>query len=167
MEETDIRESFRFLKPHPIAFVISHDEGKPNGMICGWFTKLSYEPPLIGVSLLKEKNTQRLIKKSNEFVLAVANKELMKEANLFGYTSGAFVDKFSESNIETESAKFVKCPLIKKATLNFECKLVKELEVGDHILFIGEVLAAHINKNKKILLTMRETKDGRKIFEEI
>jgi flavin reductase (DIM6/NTAB) family NADH-FMN oxidoreductase RutF len=58
-------------------------------------------------------------------------------------------------------ARFVKSPLIAKATINFECKLFKEVDVGDHIIFIGEILACHINENSKVLLNMGGRREER------
>jgi flavin reductase (DIM6/NTAB) family NADH-FMN oxidoreductase RutF len=29
---------------------------------------------------------------------------------------------------------------------NFECKCVGELETGDHIIFVGEVIASHVHE---------------------
>ena len=72
----------------------------------------------------------------------------MKETvEFFGSTHGDKVDKFTETEIPTEKAKFVKSPLIKGAILNYECKLSKEIDVGDHIMFIGEIVASHYNDN--------------------
>ena len=35
--------------------------------------------------------------------------------------------------------------LLADAVANFECKLVSELEAGDHFVFVGEVICAHLN----------------------
>ncbi|RLE42730.1 hypothetical protein DRJ48_02865, partial [Candidatus Woesearchaeota archaeon] len=51
------------------------------------------------------------------------------------------------------------------ATINFECKLFKEVDSGDHIIFIGKIVASYINKDKKVLLNMKKV-DGKRIFEE-
>ena len=61
--------------------------------------------------------------------------------------------------------EFLKSPLIKNATINLECKLHKEVDVGDHYMFIGEVIAAHYNEGKKVLLNMKKI-NGARIFEE-
>ena len=31
------------------------------------------------------------------------------------------------------------------AVANFECKMESELETGDHVLFVGRVVASHVN----------------------
>jgi flavin reductase (DIM6/NTAB) family NADH-FMN oxidoreductase RutF len=64
------------------------------------------------------------------------------------------VDKFKLTKIKTQKSKFIKPPLLKDATLNLECKLYKEIKAGDHIIFIGKVLAAYANEEKKTLVNM-------------
>lgn len=166
MKKISVSEAYDKLKPERCVFVISVDkEGKPSGMICGMCTKCSRNPGLFAVILSKKGYTQELIRESKEFVIAVPNKSLEEEVILFGSISGRDSDKFKESEIETEKSEFIKPPLIKKATLNFECKLYKEAEVGDHIIFIGKILASYINEDGKILLNMGKI-DDKRIFEE-
>jgi len=135
-------------------------------MIAGWKTRCSIKPPLFAVVLSKEGHTHKLIRRSKEFVVAVPNKELEKEVNFFGTKSGSRINKFKKTKIETEKAKFVKSPLIRKATINLECKLEKEINSGDHIMFIGRILAAYINESKKVLFNFGKKK-GKRIFKEI
>ena len=166
MEKVSVEDSFNKLKPESMVFVISVDsEGKPNGMIAGWNMKCSSEPPLFAVSLSKKGNTHKLIRQSKEFVVAVPNKELEDEVRFFGSTHGNKINKFDKTKIEIEKAKFIKSPLIKKATINFECKLEKEINAGDHIIFIGRILTSYINKDKKVLFNIKKI-DGKRIFDE-
>ena len=166
MEKVSIKKSFDKFKPESCVFVISvNNKGKPNGMIAGWQMKCSMEPPLFAVALSKKGYTHKLIQESKEFVIAVPNKELEEALLFFGSAHGNEIDKFAESKIETAKAEFVKSPLIAKATINFECELYKEIDSGDHIIFIGKILACYINEDKKILLNMKKINNHR-IFEE-
>jgi len=166
MKEATIKESYDKFKPESVVFVITIDEeGKPAGMVAGWNMKASIDPPMFAVPLSKKYHTHKLIRKSKEFVIAVANKSLEDEVRFFGSTHGNEVNKFKETGIETEKAKFIKPPLIKQATINLECKLVSETDAGDHILFLGEILASYINEDKKVLFNVK-TVDGERVFEE-
>ena len=167
VENREISEFIQMFKPESCVFVISVDENnKPNGMIAGWNMRCSSDPPLFAVSLQKKGNTQRLIRQSKEFVIAVPNKALEDALLFFGSKHGNEVDKFKETGLETAKAKAIKVPIIKEATLNFECKLHKEVEAGDHIIFIGEVVYAHHNENKKVLLNFGKDKEGNRVFKE-
>ncbi len=165
MEEVTSKEAFNKYRPNNVVFVISVDEdGKPSGMIASMTTKCSNTPPMMAVAISNEGHTHKLIRESKEFVIAVPNKGLEKEIEFFGSTSGKEVDKFKETKLATVPAQCIKTPLIRDATVNFECKLVGEMPVGDHILFVGEVLASYIN-NKKVLLNFGKV-NGKRKFEE-
>lgn len=166
MNKVTPKEAFNKFKPENCVFVISIDEdGKPSGMIAGWNMKCSINPPLFAVSLSKKGYTHKLIQESEEFVIAVPNKSIESELVFFGENHGDEVDKFEVSGIETEAAKFVKSPLIRNATINFECKLYNQADSGDHIIFIGEILASYMNDDKKVLLNTGKV-DGNRIFKE-
>ena len=167
LKETDIQETLSAFKPENFVFLISIDKNqKPSGMIVAWKTRISNKPPLYAISLSKKGHTHKLIRESKEFVIAVPNKALEKELLFFGSKHGNEVDKFKETNLETIPSKHLKTPLIKEATICYECKLVNEVDAGDHFLFIGEVVAAHHNKDKKVLLCMGKDEEGNRIFEE-
>ncbi len=166
MIEVSLKQAFDMFKPESCVFVISiEQDGRPSGMIAGWQMKCSIEPPLFAVSLSKKGYTHKLIQQSKEFVIAVPNKLLVKELEYFGSTHGNKADKFKEAKLETTKARFVKSPLIAQATINFECELFKEVDSGDHIIFIGKILASHVNEGKKILLNMKKI-NNKRVFEE-
>jgi flavin reductase (DIM6/NTAB) family NADH-FMN oxidoreductase RutF len=166
MEEISAAEAFSLFKPESCVFVISVDKaGRPNGMVAGWHTKCSMEPPLFAVCLSKKGNTNSLIRESREFVVAVPGKGLEKELLFFGSSHGDKVDKFKDSGVATGKAKCVRSPLLADATFNLECALEKEVDCGDHFLFVGRVLAAHANPGKKVLMNMGKA-GGSRVFQE-
>lgn len=166
MREVSIDEAFDALKPESCIFVISVDKnGRPSGMICGCHIKCSRKSSLFAVALSKRGYTHKLIRQSKEFVVAVANKGLEKEVLFFGATHGNEVDKFKETGIETAKAKFIKSPLLKQATINFECTLEKEVDAGDHTIFIGKILNSYVSPEKKVLMNMKKI-DGKRVFRE-
>ncbi len=165
MQEVTSKEAFNKYRPNNVVFVLSVDgRGRPNGMIASMTTKCSNTPPMIAVAISNEGHTHKLIRQSKEFVIAVPNKALEKEVEYFGSTHSNEVDKFKETKLATVPAKHLKTPLIKDATVNFECKLISETPAGNHILFIGEVLASYVN-DKKVLLNFGKV-DGKRKFEE-
>jgi len=166
MDNLKIKEVFDYFKPETCVFVNSIDKnGKPSGMVAGWNMKCSINPPLFAVALSKNGYTHKLIQQSKEFVISIPNKDLEKSLLFFGSTHGNEINKFQETKIKTTQAKFVKTPLIKNATINFECKLFKEVDSGDHIIFIGKIIESHINKNKKVLINMKKI-NNKRIFNE-
>lgn len=161
----DIPKIMRRHKIEPCAFILSIDkEGKPNGMIAGWNTKVSYDPPMIAVAVSKRKNTQRLIHESKEFVVASPSPELREAVEYFGSVSGTDVDKFKETGVKILPATKIKTPLLADARVNFECKLHSFTEPGDHYIFIGEIVAAHYDEKKKQLFYAGRDEQGNRVF---
>ncbi len=165
--KVSIQKVFDVFKPESCVFVISVDKnGNPSGMVAGWKMRCAYDPALFAISLSKKGYTYKLIHRSKEFVIAVPNKKLQKAVESFGSTSGYKVDKFKETKIKTLKSRYLKSPLIKDATINLECKLKKEIDLGDHMMFVGKIVAAYINPKKKgILLNMGKIK-GERVFKE-
>lgn len=115
---------------------------KPNVMTADWVVPLSFEPKLIGVSVGHKRYTNKLIKEFGEFVVAIPTIELLKDVWIAGTVSGANEDKLSRLRLTLTKSRKVKVPSIKECQANLECKVAKEVEVGDHTLFVGEIVDA-------------------------
>jgi flavin reductase (DIM6/NTAB) family NADH-FMN oxidoreductase RutF len=37
--------------------------------------------------------------------------------------------------------------LLADAVANFECRVVSEMQTGDHVIFVGQVVASHVNED--------------------
>jgi len=48
---------------------------------------------------------------------------------------------------KTQPATAIDSVLFADAVANFECRLVGEHEAGDHIIFVGQVVSAHVNQD--------------------
>lgn len=154
MEKTSIEQAWKKIKPERVVLVVTKDKIKPNIMPAGWCMRCSFNPQLIAISVGKTRYTHKLLSLSKEFVIAIPNKELINLVNFSGSCSGRNIDKFKKAKIETKKAEKVDLPLIKKATINFECEKHSSCDSGDHTIFIGKILAAHYNK-KGILFNLK------------
>jgi flavin reductase (DIM6/NTAB) family NADH-FMN oxidoreductase RutF len=74
---------------------------------------------------------------------------MAKEVLLFGSKSGRDADKLAESGCETEPASQIDSVLLGDAVANFECVLESRSPAGDHVIYIGRVVAAHVNAKPK------------------
>jgi len=135
----------RLIHPKPAILVISRSlDGRVNAMTAAWSTPLSWDPPLVCVSISPKRYTHKLIKESREFTLNVLGADLVKEADYFGTVSGRDVDKFKERKLTLLESKKVKTPHLAEALAVLECSLYKEVEAGDHTIFIGLVEEAYV-----------------------
>ncbi len=128
-----------YLYPLRTYLIVSGVE-KPNVMTADWVVPLSFDPPMLGVAIGHRRYTHRLIKECGEFVVAVPTIELLKDVWVAGTLSGAKEDKISKMGVTLVNSKKVRVPSIKECQANIECRVVKEVETGDHTLFVGEIL---------------------------
>jgi len=139
-----ISTAYHLIHPKPAVIVISVDEsGRANGMTAAWTTPLSHSPPLVGVSISPLRYTYQLVKRSGEFTINVLDKRYVKQAHFIGTVSGRGRDKLAEAGFSLMRSRRVKSPHIREALAVLECAVEKEVEAGDHVLFIGRILEAY------------------------
>ena len=129
-----------YLYPLRTYLIVSGTMENPNVMTADWVVPLSFSPTLLGVAIGHTRYTHKVIKEHGEFVVAVPTLELLKDVWTAGTLSGESVNKVEKMSITLIPSKKVKTPSIKECQANVECKVVKEVEVGDHTFFVGEIL---------------------------
>lgn len=132
--------------PQPLVIVTAGDFEKPSrrgGMTAAWVSRVSMSPPLIMVSIAPSRYTLELIKENGEFVVNIVGGKLEKAAyGVFGSKTGRGRDKIAESRVKARRGEETGAPILEDATVALECRLVKTVEAGDHVLVIGEVVNA-------------------------
>lgn len=119
-----------------------------NIMACEWTHHVSYSPGLVAISIGPGKATHANIEASKEFGVSIASQEQAALASTAGGSSGREVDKIKalqELGYRFYQAKKIDTLMVDGAVLNLECKLFKEIPLGSHTMFVGEVLEASIN----------------------
>jgi len=121
-------------------------DGKPNIITLGMIMPISHNPPLIAIGVSPKRYSHTLIEKTKEFVINVPTKDLVKQIAFCGSVSGRNHDKFRETKLTPHPSRKARSPLIKECISNLECKVVTSYVCGDHTLFVGEVVAAHVDE---------------------
>ncbi|MEO0092918.1 MAG: flavin reductase family protein [candidate division WOR-3 bacterium] len=107
----------------------------------------SFAPPLVGIGVSPRRYSFNLLKQSKEYVINIPTKDLLTQVAFCGEKSGRDCDKFEKTGLTKQPSLKVKTPSIAECPLNIECKIINEIETGDHTWFIGEVVAAHIDSD--------------------
>ncbi len=145
-------------------YIVSARSGeKKNGYVANTAFQVTAEPSQLAVSCNKDNLTAQIITDSGYFSVSVLEQEASKDIlGRFGYKSGKDLDKFEETK-HFESAEGI--PVVTQECVSwFTCKVVKTLDVGTHLLFIGEVLDGDFIAPDKIPLTYdyyRKVRNGR------
>jgi len=112
---------------------------KANGYIANTAFQVTAEPPQIAISCNKDNLTCGLIEESGYFSISVLKQETSADTiGLFGYQTGKDIDKFK--NIEYITSKSGSPVVTQDSIAWFDCKVIQKLEVGTHILFVGEII---------------------------
>jgi len=132
--------------PEQVVIGIAKDpQGKCNPISLGWSMITSHAPPMLAVSVGKRRYSLEAFRQARQFVVAFPSVQQARETLVFGTKSGRDADKLALAAAETQPAEKIDCVLLADAVANFECRLVGELETGDHVIFVGEVVCSHVN----------------------
>ena len=152
MNEVPIDEAVERKYPEWVGMVVATDDtGNANAMPAGWVMFTSHDPWMMAVSVGFERYTHALLSESEEFVINFPRFD-QREAVLYcGTHSGAEVEKFEETDLETAPASSVDVPLIEDSVASFECEKRGSLDTGDHTIFAGEIVGAHVSEEEEKL----------------
>ncbi|MDD2336358.1 MAG: flavin reductase family protein [Geobacteraceae bacterium] len=136
-----------FLFPTPAAMVsCAAGDGAPNIITIAWVGVVCSEPPVVSVSIRPGRYSHGLIKKSGEFVVNIPREGQIRELDFCGVASGREVDKFKELGLTPVPGSEVAAPLILECPVNLECRVIDVKSLGTHDLFLGEIVAAHMDE---------------------
>ena len=131
---------FRSLS-NGVYIVTVQEEGQTNGVTTPWVTQLSYDPPMVMVAISPLRKCHEMITNSGQFAVNVLASGQVDVASRFGLTTGREMDKFEGVVPERTPAGN---PLLSNVVAYIDCELVKTVAVGDHSLFVGEVIGAEV-----------------------
>lgn len=144
--------------PNQIVLVTSRYKDKDNVLAMTWHTKASFQPNLYIICVDKSRFSYHLIKKGKCFCINYMPYSLKNKIIYCGTNSGKNIDKFKEAKLEKEECEKINCPRLKNSLAFVECRVVKSIEAGDHIVFIGHVENAKFKKEGKRPFQLEGTK---------
>ncbi len=146
-------EWYRFLisavVPRPIAFISSLSaDGDANLAPFSYFNAIASQPPLIGVAISDRaedpKDTLRNIRETEEFVVNIVSEPLL---DAMVRTAGEWprtVSEFGPAGLTPAPSERVRPPYVAESPLQLECRLYREIALGNSFLVVGEVLLARV-----------------------
>ena len=139
-------------------------DGRVAASTVNWVTQASFEPPLVAVGVKADSGAHSIIKESGVFSLNILGKG--QESLAFSFFKPVERDGNSIAG-QPFSSGSSGAPVFSNAYAFLECKLRETVEVGDHSLFVGEVVDAGTSGNVEgrpddATLTLRDL--GEKTF---
>ncbi len=135
------------LLPLPLTLVtVANSENVPDIFTCAWIGVLCTDPLYIGAGINASHYSHSLIEDNGEFTVNIMEESFEREIDLLGRLSGQDVDKFEQARLTAAPAKEVKAPTVLEASISIECKVQEVLRLGSHDLYVGRVVATHVEE---------------------
>jgi flavin reductase (DIM6/NTAB) family NADH-FMN oxidoreductase RutF len=149
-KQAEYSEAIRTKYPEQVVIAIAFDKsGRANPVTLGWTMIVSGNPPMMAIAVAKKHYSIEAITHSKCFTISFPSADMADASLFFGSKSGWDIDKFAEFDCKTEPAQVIDSVLLADAVANFECTLDSQIPAGDHIVFIGRIVASHINTEPK------------------
>lgn len=140
------------IVPRPIAWVSCRSaDGRNNIAPFSYFNAVSSRPPMVGFSIEEPKvagktvkDTRRLIEETGEFVVNLANADLIDQVVITSVEYDCDIDEFEVAGLSAVTGTTVAAPRIAEAPISFECRLHTAVDLGLSVWMIGEVRHAHV-----------------------
>lgn len=146
MFEKEYWKPGNMLYPIPAVMVSCGSMEKANIITIAWTGTICTNPPMVSISVRKERYSYNIIKENKEFVINLVTRDLIKQADFCGVKSGRDTDKFERTHLTPVKAKIVSAPLIGESPVNIECVVKDILPLGSHDMFISEVVSVAVDK---------------------
>ena len=132
---------------HPVAIVgAAHGEERSCGTGTAMYVSLA--PAMIAIAEHPGSRTARLIRDSGEFSLSLLHDSQQDIATAAG-KSAAGPDKFATLKIGTvEPPAGSLAPGVAGSIAVLWCRVVHSARTGDHELFVGEIVAHHVDDHR-------------------
>lgn len=134
------------LFPLPVVMVSCQRPGeKPNLITLAWAGTINSDPPMVSISVRKERYSYDILMETGEFVVNLIDRNLTYATDWCGVKSGKDFDKFKEMKLTQQKSLHVGVPGIAESPVNIECKVKEHIVLGSHTMFIAEVVGVQVD----------------------
>lgn len=136
------------LSPAPAVLVSCQGtapDSRPNAITLAWVGTVNSDPPMVSVSIRKERFSHALVEESGEFVVNLVGEEQCRAMDYCGVRSGRDGDKLAACGLAVMPAvNMTWAPAIADTPVYMSCKVRQKLELGSHDMYIGEVVGVQV-----------------------
>lgn len=136
--------------PRPIAFVSTRAaDGRFNLAPFSYFMAISSAPPLVGIAVVDRtgdpKDTLSNVRETGEFVINAVPESLLSAMVQTAGEWPADVSEFEVAGLTPAPSERVQAPSVKESPLQLECRLYREIPLGNSVFVVGEVVLARVD----------------------
>lgn len=135
------------IYPMPCPLVVGGTMEQADTLAVAWIGIASGTPPTVGMALRNSRRTLELIRETGELTVNIPPTSLAAEVDFCGITSGRTTDKFTATGLVLEPGVSLSTPMITQCPYNLECRVVQELELGEYVFVIAEIVDSHAEES--------------------
>ena len=144
--------------PYGLYIVGSRAGDRRNGMTLNWASQVSFEPKLVGIGVEKPAFTHELISESGTFTLCTVAREDRAIVRKFTKPVDVDLDAMTLNGFPFHEG-VTGTPILDQAPAYLDCEVRQTVDVGNHSLFIGEVVDAGFQADEETeVLRMEDTR---------
>ena len=130
-----------------------------NGMTLNWASQVSFEPKLLGIAVEREAFTHELISASGVYALCLIDREDRAIVRKFTKPVDIDLDAKTLNGFAYLDGPATGAPVLAQSVAYLECEVRQPVEVGNHTLFLGEIVnAAFLADEDTEVLRMEDTR---------
>lgn len=133
--------------PHPTVLVGADVDGVPDFTAVAWAGVAASNPPQVSIALQHPRHSLKGIFRNRTFSVNVPSEDLVKETDYCGLVSGRDADKATVCGFEVFYGETPAAPMIEICPINLECAVRHLLDLGSHVLVVGEVKEVHVSED--------------------
>lgn len=124
--------------------------GADAGCVANTLHQVTSSPIQLSITLNKENATEQLIEQSGIFNAVALTQDVdMDIIKTFGFSSSRDIDKYANVPHERDCQNIPY--LTTHTSAQFTCKVVKQLDLGTHVMFIGELINCEILCKEEVM----------------
>ena len=139
------------LNPTPVVLVSCGEKDHPEKqdvVTVAWAGTVNSDPPMVSISLRKERFSHGMISRSGEFVVNLVDEKLARATDFCGVRSGRDLDKAKELGLTLLPAEGMETACrVDGAPVSLSCRVKQVLPLGSHDMFLAEVAAVAVRKD--------------------
>ena len=133
------------LSPVPVVLVSCRGtapDAKPNLLTVAWAGTVNSNPPMVSISVRKERYSYAMLKESGEFVINLVDDAHCRALDYCGVKSGRNVDKWAETGLTPMPADgLTLAPAVAESPAYLSCKVKQVIPLGSHDLFLAQIVS--------------------------
>jgi flavin reductase (DIM6/NTAB) family NADH-FMN oxidoreductase RutF len=134
--------------PSIVGLVVVKATDRSNAMTVSFFSEVAHHPTSLWVSIAKNSYTHKLLEEVGRFSMVVLNQTQKELALRCGSISGRDADKCATLDLYPGPEGFL---FLNGALASTACSVRRRVPVGDHTLFLADILQSEIESRKSHL----------------